>query len=50
MLQNTIKALKEKDIKIEVSDKAKNYLLEKGTDIKFGARPLRPCYSKIFGR
>ena len=41
MLQNTIKALKEKDIKIEVSDKAKNYLLEKGTDIKFGARPLR---------
>ena len=41
MLQNTIKALKEKDIKIEVSDKTKNYLLEKGTDIKFGARPLR---------
>ena len=41
MLQNTIKALKEKDIKIEISDKAKNYLLEKGTDIKFGARPLR---------
>ena len=41
MLQNTVKALNEKDIKIEVSDKAKNYLLEKGTDIKFGARPLR---------
>ena len=41
MLQNTVKALKEKDIKIEVSDKAKNYLLDKGTDIKFGARPLR---------
>ncbi len=41
MLQNTFNALKEKDIKIEVSDKAKNYLLEKGTDIKFGARPLR---------
>ena len=41
MLQNTVNALKEKDIKIEVSDKAKNYLLEKGTDIKFGARPLR---------
>ena len=41
MLQNTFNALKEKDIKIEISDKAKNYLLEKGTDIKFGARPLR---------
>ena len=24
-----------------VSENAKNYLLEKGTDIKFGARPLR---------
>ena len=41
MLQNTVNALTEKDIKIEVSNKAKNYLLEKGTDIKFGARPLR---------
>ena len=41
MLQNTVKALKDKDINIEVSKKAKDYLLEKGTDIKFGARPLR---------
>ena len=41
MLQNTIKALKDKDINIEINSKAKNYLLEKGTDIKFGARPLR---------
>ena len=41
MLQNTIKALKDKDINIEITCKAKNYLLEKGTDIKFGARPLR---------
>ena len=24
-----------------VSDEAKNYLLKKGTDIKYGARPLR---------
>ena len=37
MLENTRKALNEKDI----TKKAKNYLLEKGTDIKFGARPLR---------
>ena len=41
MLQNTVKALKDKDINIEISNDAKNYLLEKGTDIKFGARPLR---------
>ena len=41
MLKDTSKALQEKDITLEVSSKAKNYLLEKGTDIKFGARPLR---------
>ena len=41
MLQNTVKALKDKDINIEISNDAKNYLLEKGTNIKFGARPLR---------
>lgn len=41
MLKDTSKALKDKDITLKVSAKAKNYLLEKGTDIKFGARPLR---------
>ncbi len=41
MLQDTVKALNEKDIQMEISSKAKNYILEKGTDIKFGARPLR---------
>lgn len=41
MLENTKKALNEKDINMDITKKAKNYLLEKGTDIKFGARPLR---------
>ena len=41
MLQDTVKALNEKDIQMEISSEAKNYILEKGTDIKFGARPLR---------
>ncbi len=41
MLKNTITALKEKDIQIEISKSAKNFILEKGTDTKFGARPLR---------
>ena len=41
MLNETKKALNEKDIKMEVTNNAKHYLLEKGTDIKFGARPLR---------
>lgn len=41
MLKNTINALKEKDIQIEITKQAKNFILEKGTDVKFGARPLR---------
>ena len=41
MLKDTQKALKEKDMDLVVSDKAKHFILEKGTNIKFGARPLR---------
>jgi len=41
MLNDTRKALNDKDIKMEISEAAKNYILQKGTDIKFGARPLR---------
>ncbi len=41
MLKDTIKALKAKDISFEISDSAKQFILDKGTNIKFGARPLR---------
>ena len=41
MLKDTLVALKEKDIQMDVTKKAKDFILEKGTDIKFGARPLR---------
>ena len=41
MLNDTIKALKDKDITMHISNDAKKYLLKKGTNIKFGARPLR---------
>ena len=41
MLADTQKVLNDKDIKMFVSDEAKQYLLKKGTDIKYGARPLR---------
>ena len=41
MLAETAKVLKDKDITMEVSDEAKNYILEQGTDLKYGARPLR---------
>ena len=41
MLKDTVKALNEKDIRMEITEAAKNFILEKGTDVKFGARPLR---------
>ena len=41
MLDDTKKALANKNISLEITDNAKKYLLEKGTDVKYGARPLR---------
>ena len=41
MLHDTQNALADKDIKMIVNEDAKKFLLEKGTDIKYGARPLR---------
>ena len=41
MLEDTKKALQNKNITLNVSTSAKEYLLEKGTDYKYGARPLR---------
>ena len=41
LLKATCKALSDKDISLEISKGAKNYILEKGTDLKYGARPLR---------
>ena len=41
MLNDTRKALLNKNIIMDITSSALEYLLEKGTDIKFGARPLR---------
>ena len=41
MLNDTKKALEDKNITLEVTGSAKKYLLDKGTDTKYGARPLR---------
>ena len=41
MLEDTQKALSDKNITLNVSNTAKEYILEKGTNLKFGARPLR---------
>ncbi|MBP3707414.1 MAG: ATP-dependent Clp protease ATP-binding subunit [Clostridia bacterium] len=41
MLEKTRKALHDKDINMNISDSARNYLLKMGTNVKYGARPLR---------
>ena len=41
MLEDTKKILSEKDILLHISESAKEFLLQKGTDMKYGARPLR---------
>jgi ATP-dependent Clp protease ATP-binding subunit ClpC len=39
--------LKEHGLQLELTDKAREYLLEKGTDEKFGARPLKRTLSSM---
>ncbi len=46
LLKHTEDALANKDIKLSVSAAAKKYVLEKGTDLKYGARPLRRAIQK----
>ncbi len=41
LLEDTKKALRDKDIDFSITDEAKHFILEKGTDLKYGARPLR---------
>jgi ATP-dependent Clp protease ATP-binding subunit ClpC len=41
LLGEVAERLKERDIQFEVTPKTKEYLIEKGYDIKYGARPLR---------
>ena len=46
MLTDTVKALNEKNMNLNVSYDAKKFILSKGTDLKFGARPLRRAIQK----
>lgn len=41
MIADTQKALNDRNIGLILTDEAKNYVLSKGTDLKYGARPLR---------
>ncbi len=46
MLKDTSDALANKNITIELDKQAKDFILEKGTNLKFGARPLRRAIQK----
>ena len=46
MLKDTQKALDNKNIIMNITEDAKLLLLEKGTDLKYGARPLRRAIQK----
>jgi len=46
MLQKVAQRLSEQGISIEVTEGAKNFLVEKGFDPQFGARPLRRAIQK----
>ena len=41
LLNDTTKALSDKNISLEITEDAKKYLLTNGIDLKYGARPLR---------
>jgi len=41
MLKQVIKRLEKQDIKIEIDEKVKDKILEKGVDTNYGARPLK---------
>jgi ATP-dependent Clp protease ATP-binding subunit ClpA len=46
MLKEIIYEAKEKDITLEISDEVKEFILDKGYDEKYGARPLRRTIQK----
>lgn len=48
MIGNVVNILKEKGIKLTYTQAVLDYLLEKGTDLEYGARPLKRAVQKIF--
>ncbi len=47
LLSKTSDALSSKEIKLELNDDAKKFLVDVGTDLKYGARPLRRAIQKF---
>jgi ATP-dependent Clp protease ATP-binding subunit ClpA len=46
MINEVVEEAKEKDMSIKISDEVKDFILEKGYDDKYGARPLRRTIQK----
>ena len=46
MVDGLAKRLEERDIGLAVTDAAKNYIVEHGTNVEYGARPLRRAVQK----
>ena len=47
LIAKTSMALESKNIKINITKKAKEFIVEKGTDLSYGARPLRRSLQKL---
>ena len=47
LLAKTQEALKNKEIYLNLNNEAKKYIAAKGTDLKYGARPLRRAIQKL---
>ena len=47
LLEKTRESLSTKEIFLELSEDAKKYIASKGTDLKYGARPLRRSIQKL---
>ena len=47
LLAKTQEALKNKEIYLSLNEDAKRYIAQKGTDLKYGARPLRRAIQKL---
>lgn len=48
MIGNVVKILNEKGIKFSYTQAVLDYLLDRGTDLEYGARPLKRAVQKIF--
>ena len=47
-VQKVLDRLRKKNLKLELDDKAKDFLVEKGYDPQYGARPMRRAVERFF--